>query len=198
MQENAQGVLEVLIDQVAVDRRTITVSGLIFPGRTDEWIAHIEAMQAADHFKPIAIYIDSEGGDANGAVAMYEVLRRLDAEGTPTVGVVYGCCESAAPIILAGCSHREAFANARFVLHNPQPLIVAESAGSVEDLLQTAEFQQLLVERLQNCHQLGLRFCEIMVERTKLSGIGYALLSTQQAWFNAWEAQRIGLIHRIC
>lgn len=80
--------------------------------------AQLLLMDADDKAKPITMYVNSPGGDADSGFGIYDVMKFIQA---PITTVCLGLAASAAVIIYVGGrkDRRFAFPHARFLIHQP-------------------------------------------------------------------------------
>lgn len=80
---------------------------------------------------PIVVEIDSDGGDIERGFALVQNLSMLRS---PTVGVVYGRCSSAAFLVLQACTRRYAVPESKFGFHNTSRLLKIVAGQSPEEV----------------------------------------------------------------
>lgn len=187
-------------ESTVVTNRAINVFGFIHAEAVEEWKSQIEQMQKEDFHRPISLYFNSIGGEAKTTFDFYHFLRKVDDMGTPIVGIVIGECKSAAGIILLACRHREAFANAAFFIH--LPVLMVLSNAEPEQLAQALEDDPFFHQRMAEAADDALRVIDqmqaVMIERTSLKAHEFQMLAISERIFNAFEALKFGMVHRIC
>lgn len=104
-------------DQLLSDllkKRVIYIPGTITGDMAHQFGIALAWLNAAGN-DLITIYIDSGGGDIMAGLDMYDALRTSKA---PTVGIVYRRANSAASVILQGCTKRQIMGNAGVLIHH--------------------------------------------------------------------------------
>ena len=94
-------------------------------------IAQLLFLQADDPQKDISIYINSPGGDTNGALAIYDAMQHVTA---PVSTLNAGLAASGASLILAGGTpgRRYALPHSQVVIHQPWTPGVQGQATDIE------------------------------------------------------------------
>ncbi len=69
----------------------------------------------AESSVPITLYINSNGGNIDAGLSIYDMLRHSVA---PIIGIVQQKAYSAASVVLQGCSVRKALKHAQILIHN--------------------------------------------------------------------------------
>jgi ATP-dependent Clp protease protease subunit len=94
-------------------------------------IAQLLFLQADDPQKDISIYINSPGGDVNGALAIYDAMQHVSA---PVSTLNTGLAASGASLILAGGTpgRRYALPHSQVVIHQPWSPGVQGQATDIE------------------------------------------------------------------
>lgn len=178
--------------------RTIMITGFIHAGLTEEWKRMIEEMREQNPHQPISLYINSRGGEAESAFSFYRFLREVDEAGTPIIGIVIGNCKSAAAVILLACRHREAFANAAFLIHYPVMVIQADPEEVEKEMRTDPLFHMKMASVAADAILIMAEVQLVMLERTSMTAESIEILAVSERAFSAFEALRFGLIHRIC
>ena len=86
-------------------------------------------LNAKDQELPISIYIDSPGGSVTAGMAIYDVMKAIEAP-IKTIGL--GLCASMAAFLLSSGDkgYRYAYPNAEIMIHQP----IGQTQGQVSDL----------------------------------------------------------------
>lgn len=131
--------------------------------------------------KPIQILINSVGGDAGEALAIFDAIKLMPVH---TNGIVIGQCYSAAPTILQACTVRLLTPNSRLMLHTG-----TFSVGKchAEEALLTAHEEMLVI----NKHD------EILAERSGQSLKRIKRISKFSKYMSASEAVKEGFADKI-
>lgn len=162
--------------------RTIVVSGDIDKRVAERVIADLLIMESENPDEPITIYINSEGGDADGAFAMYDMIKFVK----PTVKTICaGIAASAATTVLlaADKNNRYALPSARVLIHQPSMAL----RGRATDLEINAS--EMLKFRAK-CNELIAKETGQPVERVEKDTL-------RDYWMSAAEAKEYGIIAKI-
>ena len=104
---------------------------LFLHGELDDRVAGDLAMalmtRDASGDEPVALYVDSDGGTVDGALA---VMDTIDLMGIPVHATCSGRVAGAAVGVVAVCGHRRASANVRFRLEAPRAAFQGSVAGA--------------------------------------------------------------------
>jgi ATP-dependent Clp protease protease subunit len=132
--------------------------------------------------KPITVFVNTPGGDADSGFAIYDVMRFVRA---PVRTICAGLAASAGiPIFLGGRKgHRFALPNARFLLHQPS----MQMMGAASDIDITANE----IERIRH------RYNKIVEEETGRPAAKVKADCDRDFWLNAQEASEYGLVDRV-
>lgn len=94
----------------------------------------------------VIVHIHSCGGNLFEALAMYDFLVSLKANGIKITTIVEGMCASAATVVLLAGDDRKLMENSRFLIHNP----MSWAEGTAAEIQKVASFlvdeQERLVE----------------------------------------------------
>lgn len=99
---------------VDVVSRSVWLRGDVSEASVFQTIQGILMLERADKSAPITLFINSEGGELNQALALIDVMQ---ASSFKIKGVVLGYAYSAALIVLQACHIREVGANAVLMSH---------------------------------------------------------------------------------
>ena len=138
--------------------------------------------------KNITFKITSPGGDAYGAMAIYDLIMGLNNRGIKTTGLVEGIAASAASmVVLQAVQNRYSKPNARFLIHEPRrwALFRMEKTSDMRD--ETKEMMAIT----------GMIY-EIVASRCKKSVKEITkTVDRTEVWMSSKEALEFGLIDKI-
>lgn len=107
---------------------------IMLTGEIDDTLSEIVCselifLNAKDQELPISIYIDSPGGSVTAGMAIYDVMKTIEAP-IKTIGL--GLCASMAAFLLSSGDkgYRYAYPNAEIMIHQP----IGQTQGQVSDL----------------------------------------------------------------
>lgn len=117
---------------------------IMLTGEIDDTLSEIVCselifLNAKDQELPISIYIDSPGGSVTAGMAIYDVMKAIEAP-IKTIGL--GLCASMAAFLLSSGDkgYRYAYPNAEIMIHQP----IGQTQGQVSDLeIMTKRFVSL-------------------------------------------------------
>jgi ATP-dependent Clp protease protease subunit len=163
-------------------QRIVMLAGEVDKQLADRVTSQLLLLDSEDSAKPIRIFINSPGGDADAGFAMYDMIRFVQS---PVVTIAAGLCASAAVLVLVAAQkeRRLALPNSRFLIHQPSTAI----HGYVADI-------QIEANEIVKCRD---RINGIIAEAT-----GQKLEKVQEDtrrnfWMSAEEAQAYGLISKV-
>lgn len=145
-------------------------------------VAQLLLLDAKDSTKPINVYVNSPGGDADSGFGIYDAMRMVKA---PVTTVCFGLAASAAVIIFVGGrkGRRFTLANSRFLIHQPSTF----SQGSASDLEITAN-EIIKTRDLYN---------QILADETGKSDKTILKDVSRDFWLSAKEAVDYGLANKV-
>lgn len=116
--------------------RKLFIEGEITASSACAFVKAMMLLTQEDAEKPIDIYINSPGGEANAGLLMYDALKGMQTEVNLHCA---GLAASMAAIILAGGrrGHRHILRHSRVLIH--EPLIAGGVGGSAASIQKTAE-----------------------------------------------------------
>lgn len=160
-------------------QRTVILSGEINKDSAQDVISKLLLLSEEDAKKPIKLYIDSPGGDADAGFAIFDVIRFIEA---PVIAICTGLTASAAVIVLLACSkeRRMSLPNTRFLIHQPSTGI----RGSAADI--QIEASEILKLR-EKGNKLIADECGQSVDKV-------AKDTHRNYWMGADEAKEYGLV----
>jgi ATP-dependent Clp protease protease subunit len=132
---------------------------------------------------PIYLWINSEGGDVDDALAIYDVMQSLQS---PVHTIAHGLVASAAGLILAGGDKRTAMPNAWFMAH--------QLRCGAEDIR-----PEIMRTRTEQLERQAKQWAHLMADCTKHRAQWWAnKLRTGDEWYlSAREMKRHGIVDRI-
>lgn len=110
--------------------RSVLICGDIDETVANTVIGQMQQLQYDAPEEPIRVYVNTLGGDAASAFAMFDWMRCLD---TPVIGIAYGRCSSAGLPILMGADYRIASPRCRFFYHEVVGGYGVSSVAEIEE-----------------------------------------------------------------
>jgi len=171
-----------IIGRTLLENRVVMVSKPVDRDLMTEIVARLLALDILDSTKPITLYINCPGGDADSGFGIYDIMKFIRA---PITTVVSGLAASAAITIFLGGAkgRRYALPNSRFLIHQPS----TQSQGQASDIEITAN--------------------EIIKTRDKYNAIIAKAIgkpakqivkdANRDFWMNSAEAVEYGLVDKI-
>lgn len=162
--------------------RTILLMGTITDQIAKEVTTQVLLMQEEDQNKPITVFINSRGGEADAGFAIFDILRFVIP---PVRTVCTGLCASAAilPFLAAPKERRFSLPHCRFLLHQPMTTVI----GVAADIAISATELRRLRERYNT----------IVASETGKSIEQVTTDTDRDFWLTAEEALEYGLVGRI-
>lgn len=117
-----------------LEERIVFLAGPISDALANVIIAQLLLLQQQDPKKEIKMYINSPGGSAYAAFAIYDTMQQLQ---TPTSTIAVGMAASAATLILAAGNKGKRLALPHTLVHIHQPL--GQAGGQATDIEITAK-----------------------------------------------------------
>lgn len=138
-----------------------------------------------DNDQPISLYINSDGGDANGLANIYDVMQIINA---PIKTICLGKAYSAAAILLAAGTpgERYAFKNSEVMIHGIQcafPILGHDQIDSKKYLEYLQKHNDSIMAIL--AHHTGYTLSKVKED------------CTQDVWMSAKQALDYGIIDHI-
>lgn len=165
-----------------LDSRSIMIFEQIEPKVTKKVLSQLMFLNHKDSSKEIKIFINSPGGVADDGLAIYDLIKAIEA---PVKNIVCGLAASAASIILlaADKKNRYALPNSRIMIHQP----LGGVRGSVQDIQISAEQIRRLRKHLDT----------IIADETGQPFEKVAEDTNRDRWFLPAEAKEYGMISHI-
>jgi len=168
--------------QKLLESRNIILSQEIDDVLTQKIITQLLLLEAMDPTKEIRVFINSNGGSADGGFAIFDMIRFIKP---PVKTIAAGLVASAATIILLGAKkeHRFALPHARLLIHQPS----TQLHGSAADIDITA--QEIL--------KLRDKANQVIAAETGQTVQKVATDTNRDYWMGPDEAKKYGLIHKV-
>ncbi|HUI25162.1 MAG TPA: ATP-dependent Clp protease proteolytic subunit [Candidatus Kryptonia bacterium] len=168
--------------QKLLESRNIILSQEIDDVLTQKIVTQLLLLEAMDPTKEIRVFINSNGGSADGGFAIFDMIRFIKP---PVKTIAAGLVASAATIILLGAKkeHRFALPHARLLIHQPS----TQLHGSAADIDITA--QEIL--------KLRDKANQMIAAETGQTVQKVATDTNRDYWMGPDEAKKYGLIHKV-
>ena len=163
------------------DNRAVLIAGEINEQVANAVIAQMQQLHANAPEEAIRVYVNTIGGDAASAFALYDWMRCLN---TPIVGIAYGRCSSAGLPILMGADLRLSTPRCRFFYHEVIAGYIANSVAEVEEAAKNYTWHQETMK-------------EILTKRAKINKTKWKkhFSGKTSFYFNSEFALEMGIIH---
>ena len=132
--------------------------------------------------EPITMYVNSPGGSVLAGLAIYDVMRSIDAKIT-TIGI--GMQASMGSILLVAGDERKMTRSSKYMIH--QPLSGNGQSTQLTDIEIGADFTNRLKEDL----------VDIYVRHTGLNHDYWNTVLNRDTWLSAEQAKKMGVINDI-
>ncbi len=165
-----------------IEARTILIAQAVDKGLMEKVSARLLVMSHEDPSRPIDVYVNSPGGDADSGFAIYDMMKFVKA---PVRTICAGLSASAAVIIYLGGDkgHRFCLPNSRFLIHQPSTY----AQGQASDLEITAKE----IIKMRN------RYNAIVSAETGTPAEKIVKDASRDFWLSAEEAVTYGLVDKI-
>lgn len=174
-----------LKDKLLSDSREIFLTEEVNAGSCDSLITQLMYLSRAEPEKEITFYINSPGGSVTDGLAVYDVIRLIDA---PVKTICMGTCASMGAILFLAGDKREMMEHGRIMVHNP-------AFGGNHDIGGKKPHQiQSELDDLNRCRESLAR---IISERTGKSLEEVYQVTANDTYFSAQEAIAFGLATNI-
>ena len=172
------------IDQSLFESRNIFLNGLVNNELAHRINRELLAMDRADSSQPIKLWINSPGGEVYSGFAIYDMIQFIEAD---VITIVSGTAASMGSVIALAAEkeNRLAFANSKFLLH--QPLIGGTIQGPASDIEIHAK----------DIIELKHKMFRLYSERTGTSETIFKEMMERDRWIQPDEAIKLGLISKI-
>jgi len=163
-------------------QRTVMLAGEINRKSANRVISQLLLLSEEAPKKPIKLFINSPGGDADAGFAIFDIIRFIEA---PVDCVCAGLTASAAVIVLLASpkERRLSLPNARFLIHQPSTGV----RGSAADI-------QIEASEIIKLREKGNK---LISDETGQPVDKVAKDTHRNYWMSATEAKEYGLIGKI-
>ena len=171
-----------LMSQKMVEARTILIAKPVDKELMEKVTAQLLVLSHVDATKPITVYVNSPGGDADSGFAIYDMMRFVKA---PVRTVCAGLCASAGVIIYLGGEkgQRYCLPSSRFLIHQPSTY----ASGQASDIEITA----------REIVKIRDKYNEIVSAETGRPSKQILKDANRDFWLTATEAKEYGLVDKI-
>ena len=115
MQLSAVGWESASVVFYGLETRSILLSGPVDESMANGICSQLQLLDLAGP-EPIKLWINTGGGSIVDALAIYDMIKIIDA---PVLGIVCGACYSAGLLIISACDFRIATPRSTFFYHQP-------------------------------------------------------------------------------
>ncbi len=168
--------------QKFLNTRQIILAGEINKELSEKIVRQLLLMESLSATKPIYIYIDSPGGDADAGFAIFDMIRFIKA---PVYTIGMGLVASAASIILLAASKERRFGmpNSHYLIHQP--------LSGIKGVATEIEIHAKELEKMR------VKINKLIAEETGTDEKKVAKDTDRDCWLNAEESVEYGLISKI-
>ena len=161
--------------------RQILLTGEIDKALSEKIIRQLLILEA-DGNKPIYLFIDSPGGDADAGYGIFDMIRFINA---PVYTIGMGLVASAAALVLLASpkDRRAALPNSHFLIHQP--------LSGIKGVATEIEIHAKELEKMRE------RINKLIAEETGKPLAQVAKDTDRDCWLNAEEALDYGLVSKI-
>lgn len=165
-----------------LEERIVFVAGPISDGLANVVIAQLLLLQQKDPGKEIKMYINSPGGSAYAAFAIYDTMMHLKA---PISTIAVGTAASAATVLLAAGNKEKRLSLPHSLVHIHQPS--GQAGGQATDI----EISAREILRLKDL------YAEILAKHTGQKRDKILQDIDRDVFMTAEEAKRYGIIDKV-
>ena len=167
------------IMQKFLNTRQIILSGEINKELAVKVIRQLLVMEAASASKPIYVYIDSPGGDADAGFAIFDMIRFIKP---PVYTIGMGLVASAGALILLAAqkNYRLGLPNSHYLIHHP--------LSGIKGVATDIEIHAKEIEKMR------VKINMLIAAETGKAESEVAKDTDRDYWLNADEAAAYGLI----
>jgi len=171
-----------MIGRTLLEKRIIMVTKPVDRDMATAIVAQLLTLDSQDSTKPITMYINCPGGDADSGFGIYDMMKLV---ASPITTVVAGLAASAAITIFLGGDKGCRFAtpNSRFLIHQPS----TQTQGQASDLEITAN--EIIKTRD--------KYNAIISEQIGKSAKQIVKDAGRDFWMNSAESLDYGLVDKI-
>ncbi len=168
--------------QKFMETRQILLTGEVNKELSEKIARQLLLMEALSATKPVYVYIDSPGGDADAGFAIFDMIRFIKP---PVYTVGMGLVASAGAIILLAAQkeRRLGLPNSRYLIHQP----LSGMRGVATDI----EIHAKEIEKMR------IKINRLIAEETGVDEKKAAKDTDRDCWLDSAEALEYGLISKI-
>ena len=168
--------------QKFMETRQILLTGEVNKELSEKIVRQLLIMESFSATKPIYVYIDSPGGDADAGFAIFDMIRFVKP---PVYTIGMGLVASAGAIILLAASkeRRLGLPNSRYLIHQP----LSGMRGVATDI----EIHAKELEKMR------VKINKLSAEETNADEKKAAKDTDRDCWLDSTEALEYGLISKI-
>lgn len=162
--------------------RTIVIADEIDKKMAHRVIAQLLLLEQEDSKKPVNVFINSPGGDADAGFAIFDMIKFIRPE---VKTICTGITASAAVIILLGASKKNRYSlpNARILIHQPSTGVMGTAADIQIEASEILKFRD--------------KINHLIAEETGQSIKKIENDTRRNFWMSGEEALKYGLISKI-
>jgi len=162
--------------------RVVLVTDEINKRMAQRVIGQLLMLEEDDAEKPIKVFINSPGGDADAGFAIYDIARFIKP---PVQMICTGLAASAAVIVLLAATRKNRFSlpNARLLIHQPSTGV----RGYVADI-------QIEASEILKCRD---RINRLIADETGQPFEKVEADTRRNFWMSAQEAEKYGLVDKV-
>ena len=181
IRESSYGYHLIPIQDEMLSHREVELVGEVDSDTVNALIRQLRYLQCENPEAPITLYINSPGGSVTDGLAVYDVIRLIDA---PVKTVCMGTCASMGAILFLAGDKREMMEHGRIMVHDP-------AFGGNHDIGGKKPHQiQSELNDLNRCRE---SLAKIISERTGKSLEEVYQVTANDTYFSAPEAIAFGL-----
>lgn len=171
-----------LVGRTLLEKRIIMVSKPVDRDLMTAIVAQLLTIDSQDSTKPITMYINCPGGDADSGFGIYDVMRLV---ASPITTICTGLAASAAITIFLGGDKNCRFAtpNSRFLIHQPSTHTQGQASDleiTANEIIKTRDKYNAIISE-----QIGKPAKQIVKD------------ASRDFWMNSAEALDYGLVDKI-
>ncbi|MEL3912972.1 ATP-dependent Clp protease proteolytic subunit [Treponema pedis] len=170
------------LTQKFLNTRQILLTGEINKELSEKIIRQLLLMESISATKPIYIYIDTPGGDADAGFALFDMIRFVKP---PVYTIGMGLVASAGSIILLAAKkeRRLGLPNSHYLIHQP--------LSGIKGVATEIEIHARELEKMR------VKINKLIAEETGADEKKVAKDTDRDCWLDAEEAIKYGLISKI-
>jgi ATP-dependent Clp protease protease subunit len=172
-----------LSEMMTIKMRCITITGMIDEDNSCSVIRALMGYEVEDCFAPITIFINTCGGAAYEAFAIYDLIKSIRC---PIITVGFGKVMSAGTLLLSAGTKGQRYAtkNTYFMTHDVQ---CGQGIGHFLDV----------DARHEHNKEIRLQYFKLMADNTKFTLSKWMKLVDAEKYFDTEKALEYGLIDHI-